>query len=85
MEVFEPDRGAAEVAALIGQLRGLGLRGRDAAYLASVAPPPEGQAAERARYVKEFAFMVPAEKRTAAAALLGVGALLAPPRRRKAA
>lgn len=84
MEVFEPDRSPAEVAVLIGQLRGLGLCGRDAAYLASVAPPPEDQAAERARYGEEFDFMVPRDKRAAAAALLDVIAWLSPPRSKAA-
>ncbi|HEY0313607.1 MAG TPA: hypothetical protein VGC56_14080 [Allosphingosinicella sp.] len=80
MEVFVPDRSPAEVAALIRTLRGLGLAGRDAAYLASVAPPLE-PGPERVRYREEFDFMVPPAARAPARAALG----LQPPARRKAA
>ncbi|HMC91699.1 MAG TPA: hypothetical protein VKI45_04485 [Allosphingosinicella sp.] len=72
MEVFVPDRSPAEVAALIRTLRALGLGGRDAAYLASVAPPAEA-GPERTRYREEFEFMVPPHARAPARTALGLG------------
>ncbi|MBV9930090.1 MAG: hypothetical protein JO013_04005 [Alphaproteobacteria bacterium] len=80
MEVFVGDRGAAEATALVARLKALGLRGRDAAYLASAAPPAEA-GPEQARYWKELAFMVPAAKRPAVCAVLGIRG----PERREAA
>ena len=74
MEVFEAARGPAEAAALAGRLKALGLRGRDAAYLASIAPPPAKAGPERARYWQELEFMVAAPLRDAACALLGIDA-----------
>jgi hypothetical protein len=74
MEVFVGDRSPGEAALLVAQLKALGLRGRDAAYLASVAPPGAEAGPERARYWEELAFMVPAPKRAAVCALLGIGA-----------
>lgn len=72
MEVFVGDRSPVEAAALVAKLKALGLRGRDAAYLASVAPPPPEAGPEQARYRDELAFMVPAAKRAAVCALLGL-------------
>jgi len=70
MEIFVGNRSPAEAAALVPALKALALRGRDAAYLASVAPPAEA-GPERARWWDELAFMVPAPKRDAVCALLG--------------
>jgi hypothetical protein len=72
MEVFVGDRSPAEAAALVAKLKALGLGGRDAAYLASVAPPPTEAGPEEVRWWDELAFMVPPEKRAAVCALLGL-------------
>jgi hypothetical protein len=72
MEVFVPSRDEGEVAELMVRLRALGLRGRDAAYLASVLPPSplDPQADENFRC--EFRFMVAPEQREEAARLVGL-------------
>jgi hypothetical protein len=72
MEVFVGDRSPVEAAPLVAKLKALGLRGRDAAYLASAAPPSPEAGPEQARWWDELAFMVPAAKRSAVCALLGL-------------
>lgn len=72
MEVFQAERSPAEAASLVAKLKGLGLRGRDAAYLASVTPPEAEAAPERARYLEELEFMVPPAVRAAVCAILGI-------------
>jgi hypothetical protein len=72
MEMFVAERSPAEAAALAKRLKALGLRGRDAAYLASVAPPPAEPGPESVRYFEELDFMVPPPARAAVRALLGL-------------
>jgi hypothetical protein len=72
MEVFVPDRDAAEVLALMGRLSDLGIAGRDAAYLASVYVPVETGTPEMTHFIREFEFMVAARSRVSAASLIGL-------------
>lgn len=72
MEVFTPHRDTGAVFNLIAGLTALGIRGRDASYLASVEPYGSDDPCVRANYVTEFRFMVAPEKRAAAATLVGL-------------
>ncbi len=72
MEIFIPDREPHDVMALVAQLRSIGIGGRDASYLASVAPPSEAGTPEMTMYMKEFELMVDARARPKAAALIGI-------------
>lgn len=72
MEVFVPSREDPDALALVERLKALGLAGRDAAYLACVAPPADDPSAH-ANYLAEFRFMVPADRRAEAAQLIGLG------------
>ncbi len=72
METFVPDREPADAMRLMSCLAAIGLAGRDAAYLASVAPPVEPGSPEMVRYLREFEFMVDHAARAAAAALIGL-------------
>lgn len=75
MEVFVAAREREEVLALVEQLNGLGIHGRDAAYLASVPLPCEADEPARASFLREFWFMVRPESRDAAAKLIGLKSL----------
>jgi hypothetical protein len=72
MEIFVPDRDSDAVFALIRQLGELGIRGRDASYLASVEPGASLDTAKQDRYRDEFRYIVAPEQRAAAAGLLGL-------------
>jgi hypothetical protein len=71
MEVFVPSRDDPDALALVDRLKALGLAGRDAAYLACVAPPADDPSA-RANYLAEFRYMVRPEQRDEAARLIGL-------------
>jgi hypothetical protein len=73
MEVFVPDHEAGRVLVLMRHLEGLGIQGRDAAYLASVDPQRSQDPVDRARYLDEFRYMVQPGQRAAAARLVGLG------------
>jgi hypothetical protein len=73
MEIFVPDRQPQEALDLMGRLIEIGIGGRHAAYLATVAPPLEPGSPEMASYLKDFEFMVHARARPSAAALVGLG------------
>jgi hypothetical protein len=73
MEVFVSQREPEKAVSLTEQLKALGLRGRDAAYLASAAlPGPDDQKALD-HYRTEFRYMVTEECRPEAARLIGLG------------
>jgi hypothetical protein len=72
VEVFIGDRGGAEISGLVAELKALGLRGRDAAYLASIDPYGSVDPEVRANYLREFKVMVGADQRAAAARLVGL-------------
>lgn len=72
MEVFVPSREDPEALALVASLKQLGLAGRDAAYLACVAPPSPADVIAHRAYVAEFRFMVPPARRAEAARLVGL-------------
>ena len=72
MEVFVPNRAHEEALALIEQLKRLGLAGRDASFLACVAPPSDSDPSARENYLNEFRFMVRPEHRPEAARLIGL-------------
>lgn len=73
MEVFVSQREPEKAVTLTKALKALGLRGRDAAYLASAAlPPPEDRGAID-NYLAEFRYMVSEECRPEAARLIGLG------------
>ncbi len=72
VEIFVPDREPHETMALVAQLRSIGIRGRHAAYLASVAPPREPGTPEMTMYLKEFDLMVDSAARPAAAEIIGI-------------
>jgi hypothetical protein len=71
---FRRGQKPGEAALLVAQLKALGLRGRDAGYLASAALPPPEAGPEQARYWDDLAFIVPAAKPAAVCGLLGLGA-----------
>ena len=73
MEIFVPDRQPQEAIELMGRLVAIGIKGRHAAYLATVAPPQEPGSPEMASYLRDFEFMVQAPARPSAAALIGIG------------
>jgi hypothetical protein len=73
MEVFVPSRDDPDALALVDRLKALGLAGRDAAYLACVAPPSPDDHSAHANYLAEFRFMVRPERRAEAARLIGLG------------
>ena len=66
------DRDPAEAMALMDRLLKLGIAGRDAAYLASLAPPIEQGTPEMTNYVREFEHMVTHAARASAATLVGL-------------
>ena len=72
MEVFVPSRDDPDALALIARLKQLGLAGRDAAYLACIAPPSPEDRSARENYLSEFRFMVRPEQRAEAARLVGL-------------
>lgn len=72
MEVFTPERESEAIFSLIGQLGALGVRGRDASYLASIAPDATSDPQLRDRYRAEFRYIVPPASQAAAALLLGM-------------
>ncbi|QAY75908.1 hypothetical protein [Sphingosinicella sp. BN140058] len=72
MEVFVPSRDDPEALALIARLKQLGLGGRDAAYLACIAPPAASDPSAHENYLSEFRFMVPPAQRAEAARLVGL-------------
>ncbi|HEX8534530.1 MAG TPA: hypothetical protein VF662_10205 [Allosphingosinicella sp.] len=71
MEIFVPDRQPQEAIELMGRLIEIGIGGRHAAYLATVAPPQEPGSPEMASYLRDFEFMVHASARQSAATLIG--------------
>ena len=71
MDVFIPERQPKDAVTLTQQLISLGVRGRDAAYLASVLPPENAGAAETTAYLREFEFMVAPKARRSVATLVG--------------
>ncbi len=66
-----PDREPDEAMRMMSRLAAIGISGRDAAYLATVAPPAEAGSPEMIRYLREFEFMVDHPARAAAAAVIG--------------
>jgi hypothetical protein len=72
LEVFVASREGPEVITLIGELKALGLSGRDAAYLASIDLPASADPQVRANFVSEFRFMVGEDCRAQAARLVGL-------------
>jgi hypothetical protein len=70
MEVFTPDRNGPEALALVARLKQLGIRGRDAAYLASVEFHRTTDECVRENYLAEFRFMVAPDRREEAARLI---------------
>ena len=72
MEIFVPDRTPHETMALMERLRGLGIRGRDAAYLASVKPPEQPGSPEMRAYLRDFELMVDEKARASAAEAIGI-------------
>jgi hypothetical protein len=73
VEVFVSQREPEKALSLTEQLKALGLRGRDAAYLASAAlPGPDDQKALD-HYLAEFRYMVTEDRRPEAARLIGLG------------
>ncbi|MDB5671353.1 MAG: hypothetical protein JWO25_2312 [Alphaproteobacteria bacterium] len=73
MEVFVSQRDPEKAVSLTESLKALGLRGRDAAYLASAAVPGAGDRNALDHYLTEFRYMVSPERRPAAAELIGLG------------
>ena len=72
VEVFASQREPEKAVSLTDALKALGLRGRDAAYLAStLVPPPEDRGAVD-HYLAEFRYMVREESRPEAARLIGL-------------
>ena len=72
MEVFVSQREPEKAINLTEQLKALGLRGRDAAYLASIALPPLEDHGAVNQYLAEFRYMVSEESRPEAARLIGL-------------
>lgn len=70
MDVFLPDREPDAILELIDRLKAFGLRGRDAAFLASVAPCKSWDEQAHAAYVRDFRFIVPEPHRAAVAEML---------------
>lgn len=70
MEMFVPDREPGAILELIDRLKAFGLRGRDAAFLASVAPCPSWDEQTQAAYLRDFRFIVPEPQRAAVAEML---------------
>jgi hypothetical protein len=73
MEVFVSQREPEKALSLTKALKALGLRGRDAAYLASAALPSENDQKALDHYLVEFRYMVAEERRPEAARLIGLG------------
>ena len=72
MEVFVSHNEPEKAVNLTAKLKALGLRGRDAAYLASAAvPAPEDRNAVD-HYLAEFRYMVTEERRPEVARLIGL-------------
>jgi hypothetical protein len=73
MEVFVSEQEPDKAVSLTKALKALGLRGRDAAYLASAALPPAEDRRAVEHYLAEFRYMVNEESRPEAARLIGLG------------
>ena len=74
MEVFVAARARDEVLALMIELNKLGVHGRDAAYLASAPLPCPSDPDAQDHFIRDLRFMVPLERREAAARLIGLEA-----------
>ncbi len=74
MEVYVAGREKDEVLTLMNELNKLGVQGRDAAYLASVTLPCPSDPTAQDCFVRDLRFMVPPERREAAARLIGLQA-----------
>jgi hypothetical protein len=72
MEVFVSQREPERAVTLTEALKALGLRGRDAAYLASAALPPAEDRGAHDHYIAEFRYMVSEDRRPEAARLIGL-------------
>jgi hypothetical protein len=72
MEVFVSDREPDKAVTLTAKLKALGLRGRDAAYLASAAVPAAEDQNAIDHYLAEFRYMVAEDRRPEAARLIGL-------------
>ena len=70
MEVFVAQRRAQDAVELVERLKQLGLRGRDAGYLASTLPPGGEDVAVVENFIAEFKLMVAPEARDEAARLI---------------
>ena len=74
MDMFVPDHETGKIMELMRGLEALGIKGRDAAYLACVDSNRSHDPVDRSRYLDEFRFMVHPDQRAAAAVLVGLGA-----------
>ena len=72
MEVFVSQREPRDALTLTRKLKALGLRGRDAAYLASLQLPSNEDRGAVDHYLAEFRYMVAEENRPEAARLIGL-------------
>jgi hypothetical protein len=72
VEVFVSQREPETALSLTAKLKALGLRGRDAAYLASAALPTAEDRGAVDHYIAEFRYMVSEERRAEAARLIGL-------------
>ena len=72
MEVFVSQREPRDALTLTRKLKALGLRGRDAAYLASLQLPSKEDRGAVDHYLAEFRYMVAEESRPEAARLIGL-------------
>jgi hypothetical protein len=72
VEVFVSQREPEKAVTLTQALKALGLRGRDAAYLASAALPGADDQKARDHYLAEFRYMVSEHSRAEAARLIGL-------------
>jgi len=70
MEVFVAQRRTEDAVLLVERLKQLGLRGRDAGYLASTLPPGGEDQAVFDNFIAEFRLMVAPEARAEAARLI---------------
>ena len=72
MEVFVSQRDPEKAVSLTDQLKALGLRGRDAAYLASTSVHAHEDRGAVDHFLAEFRYMVREESRPEAARLIGL-------------
>lgn len=72
MEVFVSQREPGDAVTLTRKLKALGLRGRDAAYLASLQLPSGEDRGAIDHYLAEFRYMVAEDRRSEAAKLIGL-------------